>query len=79
MEVNKQRGGKRKGCGRPKGLSQKAISLKLDKELWVAFDNHKQNILNRNKYINDAIRATMLKDGFLITCGHEENKKDISY
>lgn len=66
-EANKQRGGRREGAGRPKGVTQQAINLKIDKELWVAFNNLKQIIPNRNKYINDAIRAAMLKDGFLTT------------
>ena len=77
-EANKQRGGRRSGSGRPKGVTQQAINLKMDKELWAAFNNHKHIIPNRNKYINDAIRAALLKDGFLTTSTHEKNEENIS-
>lgn len=64
MEENKnKRGGKRVGSGRkPTGLSTTAMSLKLDNDLYIALNSHG---LNKNRYINDAVRAAMLQDGLL--------------
>jgi len=61
-ETKKQRGGKREGSGRPKGLSTKAMSLKLDNDLYAALNNQR---LNKNRYINDAVRMAMLNDGYI--------------
>lgn len=50
-------GGKREGSGRPSGLSQKAISVRLDLDLL-----EKLSIVeNRNKFINDAVREKLTK------------------
>lgn len=62
-EIKKQRGGKREGSGRkPTGLSTTAMSLKLDNDLYLALNNQG---LNKNRYINDAVRETMKRDGFI--------------
>ena len=62
-EIKKKRGGKREGAGRKAvGLSTTAMSLKLDNDLYLALNNHG---LNKNRYINDAVRATMVRDGYL--------------
>lgn len=68
MEENKKkRGGKREGAGRKAvGISTHAMALKLDNDL---FDTFSASSLNKNRYINDAIREKMLKDG-LITENH---------
>lgn len=61
--TKKQRGGKREGCGRkPVGISTTAMSLKLDNDLYEALRSHG---LNKNRYINDAVRASLKKDGLL--------------
>lgn len=52
-ETKKQRGGKREGSGRPKGLSTTAMSLKLDNDL---FDSINKKGINKNRLINDAVR-----------------------
>ena len=68
-EIKKQRGGKREGAGRKAvGLSTTAMSLKLDNDLYVALNS---NGLNKNRYINDAVRRAMLNDGFIF----EEKRK----
>lgn len=62
-EIKKQRGGKREGSGRkPKGLSTTAMSLKLDNDLYQALNS---NGLNKNRYINDAVREAMKRDGYI--------------
>ena len=62
-EIKKQRGGKREGAGRKAvGLSTTAMSLKLDNELYIALNNHR---LNKNRYINNAVRDAMVRDGYL--------------
>lgn len=61
-ETKKQRGGKREGSGRPKGLSTTAMSLKLDNDLYAALNN---NGLNKNRYINNAVRQAMKNDGLI--------------
>ena len=61
-ETKKQRGGRREGSGRPKGLNTTAMSLKLDNDLYAALNN---NGLNKNRYINDAVREAMKRDGFI--------------
>ena len=62
-ETIKKRGGKREGAGRkPVGLSTTAMSLKLDNDLFLALNG---NGLNKNRYINNAVREAMLKDGLL--------------
>ena len=64
-EEKKQHGGKRKGAGRPSGTNQTPISLKLDNDLLAAFQVHHDTILNRSKYINDAIREALKRDNLL--------------
>lgn len=62
-EIKKQRGGKREGAGRKAvGLSTTAMSLKLDNELYAVLNSHG---LNKNRYINNAVRVAMEKDGYL--------------
>lgn len=61
-ETRKQRGGKREGSGRPKGLSTTAMSLRLDNDLYVELQKRS---LNKNRYINDAVRQAMKKDGLI--------------
>lgn len=59
----KKRGGKREGSGRkPVGISTTAMSLKLDNDLFLVL---KTQGLNKNRYINDAVRAKMKNDGYL--------------
>ena len=53
---------KQRGSGRPKGLNTTAMSLKLDNDLYVALNSHG---LNKNRYINDAVREAMKRDGFI--------------
>ena len=62
-ETKKQRGGKREGSGRkPTGLSTTPMSLKLDNDLYTALNSHG---LNKNRYINDAVREAMQRDMFI--------------
>lgn len=62
-EASKKRGGKREGAGRkPVGISTTAMSLKMDNDLFLALNG---NGLNKNRYINNAVREAMLRDGLL--------------
>ena len=62
-ETKKQRGGKTEGSGRkPTGLSTTPMSLKLDNDLYTALNSHG---LNKNRYINDAVREAMQRDMFI--------------
>ncbi len=62
-ELKKKRGGKREGAGRKAvGLSTTAMSLKLDNDLYIALNNQG---LNKNRYINDAVREAMKRDMFI--------------
>ncbi len=61
-ENKKQRGGKRIGAGRPKGASTHAMALKLDLDLFEVLINKD---INKNRYINDAVRSAMRKDGYI--------------
>ena len=62
-EIKKSRGGKREGAGRkPVGISTHAMALKLDNDLFKALGLASQN---KNRYINDAVREKLVKDGFL--------------
>ena len=62
-QTNKQRGGKREGSGRkPVGISTTAMSLKLDNDLYEVL---KSQGLNKNRYINDAVRSALKNDGLL--------------
>ena len=54
-------GGKRPRAGRPKGVDTTLISVKLETELVEALPSD----LNRSKYINEAVRERMKKDGYI--------------
>ena len=58
-------GGSRPGAGRPpKEDSKKQIALKLDRDLYDIFYSD-QFTENKGRYINDAIRVKMKKDGYI--------------
>lgn len=60
---NAKRGGKREGSGRkPYGCNTHATSLRLDKDL---FDILILSKINKNRYINNAVREKMKNDGLL--------------
>ena len=62
-ETKKQRGGKREGAGRKAhGATTHAMALKLDNDLYEALGLASQN---KNRYINDAVREKLAKDGFI--------------
>ena len=62
-EIKKQRGGKREGAGRKAvGISTHALALKLDNDLYEVLSNSSQN---KNRYINDAVREKMVRDGLI--------------
>ena len=60
-EEKKGWGGKRPRAGRPKGVDTKLISVKLETVLVESLPSD----LNRSKYINDAVRERMKKDGYI--------------
>ena len=51
-------GGKREGAGRPVGIKQKPIPLKIDLDLLAML----ANVKNRNGFINDAIREKLERE-----------------
>lgn len=58
-------GGSRPGAGRPpKEDSKKQIALKLDRDLYDIFYSERFTY-NKGRYINDAVRAKMKKDGYI--------------
>ena len=58
-------GGSRPGAGRPpKEDSKKQIALKLDRDLYDVFYSE-LFADNKGRYINDAVRAKMKKDGYI--------------
>lgn len=62
-EIKKKRGGKREGAGRKAvGLSTHPMALKLDNDL---FDVLSGLDIIKNRYINDAVREKMIKDGYI--------------
>lgn len=62
-QAKKQRGGKREGSGRkPVGISTTAMSLKLDNDLYEVL---KSQGLNKNRYINNAVRSSLKNDGLM--------------
>lgn len=67
-EIKPKRGGKREGAGRPpKEDSKVQISLKLDCDLNTIFNSTKfTKAHNRGRYINDAIRAALQRDGYIL-------------
>lgn len=60
-EKNNKRGGKREGAGRPKRVASKKVLLYFENDLYEAFPK----TINRNEYINNAVRKAMLKDGYI--------------
>lgn len=56
--VKGKSGGKREGAGRPSGLSQKAISVRLDLDLLDKLSY----ISNRNGFINNAVREKLERE-----------------
>ena len=62
-EIKKQRGGKREGAGRPAvGITTHPMALKLDNNLFTMLSDAG---VNKNRYINDAIREKMVRDGLI--------------
>lgn len=51
-------GGNREGAGRPKGINQKGIFLKLDLDLFERLFS----VRNRNRFINNAVREKLDKE-----------------
>lgn len=73
-EIKKSRGGKREGAGRkPVGISTHAMALKLDNDLFEALGLASQN---KNRYINDAVREKMAKDGLIWNSSNLNEDKD---
>ncbi len=67
MEEDKKftHGGSRPGAGRkPKEDSKKQIGLKLDRDLYDIFYSD-DFTGNKGRYINDAVRERMKKDGYI--------------
>lgn len=60
-EIKNKRGGKREGAGRHKGEDTKMISVRLSTELLINIPPQ----TNRSKYINDAVRDALKRDGFI--------------
>ena len=64
-ELKKTRGGKREGAGRKAvGISTHAMALKLDNDLFEALSAAK---INKNRFINDAVREKMAREGYNIS------------
>lgn len=65
VKLKSTHGGKRVGAGRPSSPRSKVqVALKLDSDLNDVFDSKKFDG-NRGRYINEAIRAKMLADGYI--------------
>ncbi len=61
-EKKNTHGGKRPGAGRPRGaVATKPVGYKMDLELY----NHLPYYINRNKYVNEAVREKMKQDGYI--------------
>ena len=61
-EIKKSnRGGKREGAGRHKRVESQKVLFYFEKDLYNAFPKS----INRNAYINDAVRAKMKEDGYI--------------
>lgn len=61
-EIKKSnRGGRREGAGRHKRIESQKVLFYFEKELYDKFPKS----INRNAYINDAVREKMKKDGFI--------------
>lgn len=64
-EIHNGHGGKRAGAGRkPSPRSKVQVALKLDADLNEVFESPNFDG-NRGRYINDAVRAKMVADGFI--------------
>ena len=57
-ESKKKLGGRREGAGRPKGVTQKPVLLKLDIELMERL----ATVSNRNRFINQAVREKIERE-----------------
>ncbi len=73
-EIKKSnRGGRREGAGRKKGVESSIVSIKLNNDLLEAFPTEITNKdgksvkFNRSEYINMVLRKQMIKDGYLKT------------
>lgn len=71
-EIKKSnRGGRREGAGRKKGVESSIVSIKLNNDLLEAFPTEiinkdgKVAKFNRSEYINMVLRKQMKKDGFI--------------
>lgn len=71
-EIKKSnRGGRREGAGRKKGVESSIVSIKLNNDLLEAFPTEiikkDGNVakFNRSEYINMVLRKQMKKDGFI--------------
>lgn len=61
-EIKKSnRGGKREGAGRHKRVESQKVLFYFEKDLYDAFPK----TLNRNAYINNAVREKMVRDGLI--------------
>lgn len=59
----KNNGGKREGAGHPFNATTKPMSLRVDMDLLENFPDG----INRNGYINNAIREKMIREGIGIS------------
>lgn len=62
QDGRKNNGGKREGAGHPFNATTKAISFRMDIDLLESLPS----TVNRNGYINDAVRKQMIEDGYAI-------------
>jgi ribosomal protein L15 len=61
-EIKKSgRGGRREGAGRHKRVESQKVLFYFEKGLYDAFPKS----INRNAYINEAVREKMKKDGYI--------------
>ena len=66
MEEKKNWGGRREGSGRKKSeVASTITSFKLNNDLLKKLPSSKETKFNRSEYFNKAIRAQMIKDGYL--------------
>ena len=62
-EEKKQRGGKSEGAGRKAvGISTHPMALKLDNDLYGILTAAN---INKNRFINEAVREKMQKEGYM--------------
>lgn len=60
-DIKKQRGGRREGAGRKKGVDTTLVSVKLETRLVEALPPG----TNRSKYLNEALQEKMKGDGYI--------------